>query len=187
MYYGVFFLKVICDLIRASALLSPQPVLSAVRISMRAFAPGSSFSELLLSAVRPSHGAASERAAPNLEVRASSGAEASLLLRRHVSFWVHMFLIPTFMHVIRLAVPASVKALCWLPVLTSGTWRAPWRWALRTLQGIEIKLVKRCYLMRNVARFVIQNMQQLSVLNRLFLRTGSDVWLICGRDPYVFQ
>lgn len=87
MYYGVFFfLKVTCDLIRASALLLPQPVLSAVRISMRAFAPGSSFSELLLSAVRPSHGAASERAAPNLEVRASSGVEASLLLRRHVSF-----------------------------------------------------------------------------------------------------
>lgn len=35
--------------------------------------------------------------------------------------------------------PASMEALCWLPLLTSETWSAPWRWALTTERGLEIE------------------------------------------------
>lgn len=140
MYCGVFlffFKGVISGLIPASA--PAGALLSAVRISMRGSAPGSGFSELLLGAVRPSR----RCALLNRLLKLSScfrglprgGRWTGWLPRDGMA--VSEFPCsspPPYIHVIRLAVPASMKALCWLPLLTSETWPAPWRWALTTRQ-----------------------------------------------------
>lgn len=73
----------------------------------------------------------------HLEGGGGGGTDSAELLKWYRGIWVHMFPAPTFIHVIRPAVPASMEALCWLPLLTSERWPAPRRWALTTEQGLE--------------------------------------------------
>lgn len=108
-------------------------LLSAVHISMRVSAPRSGFSGLLLGAVRPPQQSVC-RGSWNSLCSGYLGALTGWLPTWCGRIWVCAFPTPTFIHVIRLAMPDSLKALCWLPLLTSETWPAPWRWALTTEQ-----------------------------------------------------
>lgn len=155
------------------ALAPAGALLSAVRISMCGSAPGSGFSELLLGAVKPLQRCA-WIGSWNSSCSASSGRWTGWLPRWYGSIWVHMFLTPTFIHVIRLAAPASLKALCWLPLLTSETWPAPWRWALTSEQEPCNRISKT--LLWNTSRCQIHDVAYrplwLSVRNMRFLRAG---------------
>lgn len=114
------------------ALAPASALLSAAHISMCGSASGSGFSGLLLCVVRPSRRCI-WTGSWNLKARVLRQPRGHWLWPMVWQYiWVHMFLAPAFIHVIGLTLPASKKALCWLPLLTSETWPAPWRWALTT-------------------------------------------------------
>lgn len=136
------FLKgVISGLIPASAMPSTQPVhFSLLCISPCAALHQAQVSQSSCLVQSDLHGSTSERA-PDSQSFSCSGFLGGTdwltpkMVWRYLSS--HAFTL-AFIHVIILAVPTSVKALCWLPLLTSKTWWVPWRWALTTDKRLEI-------------------------------------------------
>lgn len=158
-------------------------LLSAVHISVRVSALGSGFSELLLDAVRPPQ----RRRSRNSSRSGYFGGAGCARI------WV-CTLSPTppgprppdprSTHVIGLAVPGSLKALCWLPPLTSETWPARRRWAPAAER-------RPCHRISKTLLWGARRCQKIEMLPLLWARecvkwtlwrASCDVWFACVKE-----